>query len=115
VDHSVEMMVSASREAFPVSLRRSFDFLFPLLAMFSHVYCGRRFSSPRRGVGINNKPLPRFGSMTIALSLPSYYFVWGAVPCEGLTRLFSGKFESTLVSSKQIHLSAPVAGDLSSL
>jgi hypothetical protein len=28
VDHSVEMMVSASREAFPVSLRRSFEFFF---------------------------------------------------------------------------------------
>jgi hypothetical protein len=75
VDHSVEMMVSASREAFPVSLRRSFEFFFPLLAMFSHVYCGRPFSSPRRGIGINNKPLPRFGFMTIALSLPSYCFV----------------------------------------
>ncbi len=75
VDHSVEMMVSASREAFPVSLRRSFEFVFPLLAMFSHVYSGRPFSSPCRGVGINNKPLPRFGFMTIVLSLPSYCIV----------------------------------------
>jgi hypothetical protein len=36
VDHSVEMMVSASREVFPVSLRRSFDF-FSLSCLCFHM------------------------------------------------------------------------------